>query len=137
MKSERTSKLTRDLVEFLPIRYMEFREYAKDGPSLHSLHLNGLSDRTGTWKASSADPRRPISSDLLEAHPDALRYIASDDPRLVAKASDSDGPVLSWIPGKPSLEPLVGLTVLRHQRPQGVGLFRELFGMGDKSELRI
>jgi hypothetical protein len=28
--------------------------------------------------------------------------------------------VLAWIPGKPSLERLAGLTVLRHQRAQGV-----------------
>lgn len=120
MKSVRTPKLARDLVEFLPIRYSEFREYARNGPSLAPLHLNGLSDRTGTQQVQKADPRQPIPADLLQVGPNGLVYIATDDPGIMSGASKSESPILAWVPGRPSLEPLTGLTVLRHARPAGV-----------------
>jgi hypothetical protein len=121
MRPERVPKLARDLVEFLPIRYRIYREYAQEGPSLYSLHLNGLGDRTGAQHLGKLDTRQPPPQvNLVKATEDCLLYIASSDPELIQSASKAQHPVLAWVPGRPDLERLTGLTVLRHQRPQGV-----------------
>jgi hypothetical protein len=120
VRAERTPKLARDLVELLPIRYSKFCEYARSGPSLYRAHLNGVGDRTGARQVERSDPRKPAPATLFGDNPDCLTYVASDDPGVIAKAAKHNTSLLAWIPGKPGLDHLNGLTVLRHKRPLGV-----------------
>ena len=120
MRSQRTPKLARDLIEFVPIRYAEYREYAKDGPSLYLLHLNGHAARTRTRRFRIDDPAKPLSDAFLEPAADCFSYVASADVGFVHRFLRNAVPVLIWLPGNPDPASLNGFTVLRHKRPQGV-----------------